>query len=142
MLKKNIEFGTFRSVIRDYGLRICVQGAISTTIAIKGMVSPKTAFRDLFLRFSAQFPIFLQKNTYKNPLIYPLYPPGGRRHGRSPLMNLEPNTALCPCWQAQPLLALPLRLSVVRYPVEASGCRSRATTDGIQFPELYYMTFV
>ena len=34
----NIEFGTFWSVVRDYGLRICVQGAIHPTIIFKGLI--------------------------------------------------------------------------------------------------------
>ena len=53
---KNIGFGTFWSVVRDYGLIICVQGAISSTMLLKSPVLPKTASRDQFLRFWAPNP--------------------------------------------------------------------------------------
>ena len=48
---KNIEFGTFQSAIRDYGLIIVLQGAICTTMLFKSPVLIKTAFRLHFFWF-------------------------------------------------------------------------------------------
>ena len=69
-LKKNIESCICQSAIRDYGLRINLQGAISTTKLFKSTVLLKTAFRPQFLRFSGNNQIF-------NKNIPTFFKPGG-----------------------------------------------------------------
>ena len=67
---KKVEFGTFWSVIRDYGLKLYLYGDLSPTMLFKSPVLIKTAFRDQFLRFLGFRPQKLRKYI---PYIFPIY---------------------------------------------------------------------
>ena len=53
---EKIEFGTFGSVIRDYGLKLCLYGDLSLTKLFKSPVLPKLASIDQCLSFFAYNP--------------------------------------------------------------------------------------